>query len=79
MTCAFRLDHNFFNTTLVRAERKLGLLFHGLATQKAHRIDATLTDAVRNKLFRPFESIFGSDLGTIHILRQEGLIKLRLS
>ena len=64
-----RIDENFFNTTLVRENQKLGLLFYGLTTQKAHRLDSTITDSARNKLFRPFESTFGSDLAALNIQR----------
>ena len=47
------LDDHFFNTSLVRqGEAELVLLFHSLARQRAHQIDPTITDAVRNKLFR---------------------------
>ena len=67
-----RLDENFFNTSLVRdieENQKLGLLFYGLTTQKAHRLDSTITDSARNKLFRPLESTFGSDLAALNIQR----------
>ena len=48
-----KLDSHFFNTTLIRrGEEQLVLLFHSLAKQRAHQIDPTITDAVRNKLFR---------------------------
>ena len=67
-----RLDENFFNTTLVRdieENQSLGLLFYGLTTQKGHRLDSTITDSARNKLFRPLESTFGSDLAALNIQR----------
>lgn len=64
-----KLDEIFFNTTLVRANRDLGIIFRGLARQKAGKIDSAITDSLRNKLFKENGSEFGSDLAALNIQR----------
>jgi hypothetical protein len=63
------LDNHFFNTTLIRSNKFLGLVFKGLTNQASHKIDSQIGSAVRNKLFRPFEALFGSDLAALNIQR----------
>ena len=45
-------DGLFFNVSMVREDRELGRLFHGMTRQRARKIDPAITDSLRNKLFR---------------------------
>ena len=47
-----KLDDHFFNVSMVLQDQELGRLFYGMTQQKAKKIDAAMTDSIRNKLFR---------------------------
>ena len=47
-----KLDDHFFNVSMVLQDQELGRLYYGMTQQKAKKIDAAMTDSIRNKLFR---------------------------
>ena len=62
------LDEHFFNSSMLRSDRTMGLLFHSLSNQKSHKIDQSITDSIRNKLFKnELKSDFGLDLAALNI------------
>lgn len=63
------LDSNFFNPTLIKHNRFLGRIFRGLTRQKSGKLDSSITDSLRNKLFREKTATFGSDLAALNIQR----------
>ena len=64
-----KLDDHFFNVSMVLQDQELGRLFYGMTQQKAKKIDAAMTDSLRNKLFRHPSEKFGTDLAALNIQR----------